>query len=167
LTGDKLSMLSLEQVAELADAVARPEQPFAVMAAIDRAAKVAIGHDLFTAMRFHAQVMEVERVYSSNPEAYPIGGRKKKLDTAWARDVLLGRRPFIGEGDEEIRQAFDDHALILGLGLRAVINVPIVVAERCYGTLNFLSARHHVEPDAVTTARLLAVVAAGGIIASA
>ena len=48
-----------------------------------------------------------------------------------------------------------------------MINVPIVVAERCYGTLNFLSARHRVEPNAIITARLLAVVAAGGMIASA
>ena len=65
-------MLSLEQVAELADAVARPEQPFAVMAATTaQREEVAIGHDLFTAMRFHAQVMEVERVYFVQPRSLP------------------------------------------------------------------------------------------------
>ena len=63
----------------------------AVMAAIDRASKATLRHELFAAMRFRPAVDEAERVYSSHPDAYPTGGRKKKLETSWARDVLLGR----------------------------------------------------------------------------
>lgn len=153
-------MLGPEQVAELAAAAASPGQPGTLLSAIERAAAATIRQSLFTAMRFDEAAMEVERLYSSDPRAYPVGGRKRKRDTAWGAHVLAGRRVFVSEGEEAIRSAFDDHPLILGLGLRSVVNVPIVVADRCHGTLNFLCERASLSPQDVATAKLLALVAA-------
>jgi GAF domain-containing protein len=130
------------------------------LGAIERVGAATIGQALFTVMRFDEATMEVERLYSSDPQAYPVGGRKRKRHTAWGAQVLTGRRVFVGEGEEAIRAAFDDHPLILGLGLRSVINVPVVVADRCYGTLNFLCERGSLSQEDVATARLLALVAA-------
>lgn len=42
----------------------------------EAAAAKMIGHQLFTVMAFHADTMEVERCYSSNPDKYPTGGAK-------------------------------------------------------------------------------------------
>ncbi len=39
----------------------------------------------FTVMRHLAASNEVERIYSSNPAAYPVGGRKQKQGTSWVR----------------------------------------------------------------------------------
>ncbi len=98
----------------------------------------AIDNELFTAMRFHAETMEVERLYSTLPDIYPVSGRKPKRDTAWGEKVLLQQQMNNGFGAEDIKWAFSDHETILGLGLKAVLNVPILDKGVVLGTINFL-----------------------------
>jgi GAF domain-containing protein len=81
---------------------------------------------------------EVERVYTSNPEAYPLSGRKPRRDTPWSRQVLVRGEPYFANDEAGIRFAFEDAEKILGLGLGAVINVPVKDGGRVLGTLNFL-----------------------------
>ena len=95
------------------------------------------GWQLFTAMRYLPSG-EVERVHTSNPEAYPLGGRKPRRDTPWSRQVLVRGEPYYANDAAGIRFAFEDAEKILGLGLGAVINVPVKSDERVLGTLNFL-----------------------------
>ena len=147
------------QLDELAAAAARPDQPAALLKAIAGVAAAALEAALVTAMRFDEAAMEVERVFSSDPGAYPVGGRKRKRDTAWGRQVLIERKVFVGEGEAAIRAAFDDHPKILGLGLRAVINVPVVFGGACLGTVNVLTRRDRVSPEEVVLCRHLALVA--------
>lgn len=146
-------------LASLAASAAEPDQPLALLSAIARTAEAALGAALVTAMRFDEAAMEVERVFSSDPRAYPFGGRKRKRDTPWGRQVLIERSAFIGEGEDAIRAAFDDHALILGLGLRSAVNIPVVFGGRCLGTVNFLIRRDRVAPDEAALCRHLALVA--------
>ena len=80
----------------------------------------ALENELFTAMRFHAATMEVERLHSSLTDSYPVSGRKPKRDTAWGKKVLIDREINLGFGAADIRWAFSDHETILGLGLNAV-----------------------------------------------
>jgi hypothetical protein len=136
------------------------ETPAAVFAVIAAVAAEALGCALFTAMRFDAAAGEVERLYSTNPEAYPVGGRKTKRDTPWATLVLGERQVFVGAGDAAIRGAFDDHEKILGLGLHSIINVPVLLAGTCVGTVNFLMSRDVVAPADVAVAEELGRVAA-------
>ncbi len=127
-----------EDFAVLAAALRAPEQPLRVCQALDKVSGEAIGHRLFTVMRFHRAQSEVERIYTNLPSAYPAGGRKKKKDTAWAGHVLGDMNVFRGSDAADIRSAFEDHATILGLGLGSVLNIPVVFDGRCLGTMNLL-----------------------------
>lgn len=98
----------------------------------------ALKNELFTAMRFHAATMEVERLHSTLPDSYPVSGRKPKRDTEWGKKVLIDRKINLGFGAADIRWAFSDHETILGLGLNAVLNVPIVLDGSVLGTINYL-----------------------------
>jgi hypothetical protein len=116
----------------------------AVFERIDREAAATIGHRLFTVTAFDAATMEVQRVYSSNPAVYPVGGRKPKRDTEFGRRVLIAGEPLVCEGDEAIARVFDDHETIRGLGLHSSINVPVIDGNRCVGVLNFLMGAQQV-----------------------
>jgi hypothetical protein len=95
------------------------------------------GWKLFTVMRT-LESGEVERVHTSDPAAYPLGGRKPRRDTAWSRQVLVRGEPYYANDPAGIRAAFEDADKLLGLGLGAVINVPVKEGDRVLGTLNFL-----------------------------
>ena len=113
------------------------------------------GWKLFTAMRYLASG-EVERVHSSDPEAYPLAGRKPRRDTAWSRQVLVRGEPYYANDEAGIRTAFEDAEKILGLGLGAVINVPVKDGSRVLGTLNFLREAGGYGPEQVPEALALA-----------
>ena len=151
--------LTAAHIGSLRAAAAAPDQPRALFAALAEAAREALGCALFTAMRFDAATMSVERLYSTDTAAYPVGGRKAKRDTAWGRQVLVERQVFVGQGEAAIRDAFDDHATILGLGLRSIINVPIVAGAACYGTVNFAMPRDTLSADDVAIAGNLGLIA--------
>lgn len=112
-----------------------------------------IGHSLFTVMAFDPVQVEVERCYTSDPVNYPAGGRKKKRDTEWGRHVLLNGHIYIGSNKDDIRRNFDDHEIIIGLGLCSVINIPIKRLGTTIGTMNLLdTSAHYDEADARTGA---------------
>ncbi|MHA1164644.1 MAG: GAF domain-containing protein [Alphaproteobacteria bacterium] len=125
-------------LSQLADTIAEAKSNDVVFVAIADAAHVVIGHKLFTVMAFDAEAMEVSRVYSSNAQAYPPGGRKKKRDTAWGRQVLERGEPYIGYTADDICANFNDHEVILGLGLQSVLNMPVRYGGKTLGTMNLL-----------------------------
>jgi len=151
--------LGTRNIDELATALAQADQPHATLACIDRLGASAIGHCLFSVNAFRIESMQVERLYSSNPAAYPVGGRKNKKATAWGQQVLIERRLFIGEGEAAIRAAFDDHALMHSLGVQSIINVPVVWRDACLGVLNFARALPCVDAPQVATARMFGLIA--------
>jgi GAF domain-containing protein len=109
-------------------------------------------------MRVRETGDEVERVYSSNPAAYPVGGRKPKRDTEWSRVVLAEGRVFVARTPEEIRQAFPDHGLIESLGIGSIMNVPIGVGGRRLGVMNVSHGAGWFTPDDVEEARIIAAL---------
>lgn len=142
-------------------AVSTAEVPPPIFQAIESLSADVIGHRLFTIMRFDSTHDEVERVYTSMPAVYPVGGRKKKRDTVWSDHVLRDRRVFRANTQEAIRAAFEDHATITSLGLGSVLNIPVMrtVAPRhpgwCVGTMNLLhEAGWYTEQDEATGAQL-------------
>ena len=150
--------LSADQIARLA-AATRDTTPLALLRAADAVGREAMGHRLCTAMRFDAAAMTVRRIYSSDEAAYPTGGAKPKRDTDWGRQVLLQAQVFVGEGEAAIRAHFADHALIARLGLRSIVNVPVMLRGECRGTVNFLWPAAVVTPGCRATAELLGLVA--------
>lgn len=85
-------------------------------------------------------IVQLQRIWTSDAAHYPVTGRKSKPLTAWTRQLLLGAEVFVGEGEAAIRAHFNDHATILGMGLRSVINTPLCDAQgKCFGTVNLLA----------------------------
>lgn len=128
--------LTLSDLAALAERFAVEPQPPLLYAAIDALVQEVIGHRLFTLMRLHEATDEVERIYSSNTAAYPVGGRKVKRGTPWSRAVLDRGEVFVARNADEVREAFADHELIESLGIGSIMNVPIACAGRRLGTMN-------------------------------
>jgi hypothetical protein len=128
--------LQIDDLNLLAEALCAAGPPHAIHAALELVSGQVVGHRLFTIMRYDASRSEVERIHSSLPSVYPVGGRKKKADTTWADHVLHEMKVFRGTTPEHIRSAFDDHQTILSLGLGSIINIPIVFQGRCLGTMN-------------------------------
>lgn len=139
------------------DALASPETPLDHAYAL---CSKTLPNGLFTAMRFHADRMEVERLYSTLPDVYPVSGRKPKKDTPWGQKVLIDRHINLGFGPEDIGWAFSDHETILGLGLQSVMNVPVVRAETVLGTINFLRKDEPFSNEEAATAQLMAALLA-------
>jgi hypothetical protein len=130
--------LRTEDLSALADALRAPDQPLTICRALEKLTGETLGHRLFTIMRFDGDRSEVQRIHTSLPAAYPVGGRKQKKATAWADRVLTDMKVFRGSEPADIVSAFDDHATILGLGLGSVLNIPVVLKGRCVGTMNLL-----------------------------
>lgn len=131
---------------------------------VDQIAIALLNRQLLTINIFHPQDMELERLYSSNPEAYPSGGRKQKRGTAWGQHVLIEQKIFVGEGSQAIEQSFDDHETITRLGLQSIINIPISSDARCLGTLNILMTLPQVKSDHIEIAQHLGALLKTGLI---
>ena len=130
--------LNVDDLYALTRAERAADQPCAICGALETLSAQVIGHRLFTVMLFDSTRSEVQRIYSNMPAFYSPGGRKRKKATAWADHVLRDMKVFRASGVDAIRAAFNDHATILSLGLASVLNIPLVLAGRCVGTMNLL-----------------------------
>ncbi len=135
-----------ELLREVAAAAGKPGQPAPLFQAIDDALGKVAGHKLFTLMILHRDSGEAERVYTSNPTAYPVSGRKQMTETPWFRHAIVGRQHFFGPTRADIRWAFFDHELIEQLGCGAVINLLVAYDDHILGTANLLHEEHHYQP---------------------
>ena len=157
--------LGIGDLARLAELAAGTADRPALFAAADALVQRTIGHRLFTIMRLHETDHEVERVYTSNPRAYPVGGRKRKQDTPWSRTVLTEGRVFVARTPAEIREAFPDHALIESLGIGSIMNVPITLAGRRVGTMNVSHDAHWFTAEDADRGRVVAALLAPAFLA--
>lgn len=147
--------------------LARADAPAAAFDAIGSATAALLGPGLLTINAWRRDSAEVERLWSSDPAAYPVGGRKHKPDSPWSRQLLGQGEVFVGEGDHALAAVFDDIAVIRALGLSAVVNVPVCERGQCVGTFNFLAARAAWAPGEVATLRMLAQMATPAVVAAA
>jgi GAF domain-containing protein len=128
--------LTVADIAAFAAVAASRTETDAVFRAVEELVQRAIGFRLFTIMRLHTDSQEVERLYSSLPDAYPVSGRKPKQGTPWGAQVLDRGEIFIANTPDEVRAAFADYELIFSLGVGAIMNVPIRFRGRSLGTMN-------------------------------
>jgi hypothetical protein len=110
---------------------------------VGRALGELVGWRLYTVMALDMARGEAARLHSSEPEAYPVGGRKPLGSlTEWGVHVIEGRRPWIARTAEELRAAFPDHETISALGCESCLNVPILDGPEILGTVNLLDRAH-------------------------
>ena len=133
---------AVDRLAALARETGRAADPQAAFRASDAAIRALVGHRLYTLLFVVPGGAEVERIYSSDPVAYPLTGRKPMGPTPWGEHVITGRRAWLGRDMDAIRWAFFDHSLIASLGCGACINVPVCAMGEVVGTLNVLDAEH-------------------------
>ncbi len=147
----------------LAKAAADQRDPATVFRAAEAASRALLGHRLFTMLFVMADGTEVERIYSSDPAAYPLTGRKQMGPTPWGDHVLKQARPWLGNDMDAIRWAFPDHALIENLGCGACINIPVREGGVVVGTMNILHAAGAYAADDIATAEVIGGFLPGAI----
>jgi len=134
----------LSALADCAAALGQPGQPRAGFDALEAALGRLIGHKLFTLMVLDSDKGEAERVYSNQPDAYPVLGRKPLgAMTDWGRHVIEGRQPYLGRTAADIRWAFFDHELIASLGCGSVVNLLVSLDGALLGTVNLLHSEDY------------------------
>jgi len=135
---------------------AESADPNEVYRAVERIAANTIGWRLFTVLRYVETAQAVERVYSSDEKAYPVGGRKP-LDKITASHGAMERGDvFLAATKEDVRKAFFDHELIFSLGITAILNVPIRHAGRRLGTINLCGEEGMYGPTEIARGKILA-----------
>jgi hypothetical protein len=110
---------------------------------IEQAVKDEVGFKLFTILVFRAQGQEMERIYSSHPVEYPVGGRKdvsRDVARDWLDASLVQQVPFFGPTQADVVRIFKDAELIASLGCGSIINAPILDGETTVAALNVLNA---------------------------
>jgi hypothetical protein len=100
------------------------------------------------------------RVYSTDPESYPVGGRDEPLregdEDHWYDRVVLQQQPWVSFDPAHLRANFADHELIESLGCGAIINVPVVHEGATIGSINLLNADGAYDQSSVDAAIVLA-----------
>lgn len=124
-------------------------QPAATFAALSELTAAHIGVRLFTIMIFDARTRNARRIFSSAPDAYPVGGTKPVNETFWTEQVLDRHETFVANSIEGIAEVFYDHELIFSLGCESALNIPVVVCGDAIGTLNCLHEKGHYTPERV------------------
>ncbi len=148
----------------LSTALAAAEPLPGVLRVIEAIAARRLGCHVFSASTCDVGNCELDRIHSSHPDLYPTGSRKSKRETPWATHVLEQRRVYVGEGTLAMATAFDDQARMESVGVRSIVNVPVVVGDVCLAVLNFGRRDERVSAGEVLLARTLGLVAAGAFV---
>jgi len=164
-TGREPAVLPVAVCVQLCAALSRAVSADDALQHIEAARRAVLGYGLLTVNIDVTQPddppgeVQLQRFWTSNPQAYPVGGRKRKTATAWTQQVLHRAEVFVGEGDAAVAAVFDEHAHIAALGLRAVVNVPLIRNGLCVATFNVLGTRAHWLAHEIAAIRLLALLA--------
>ncbi|TMJ66303.1 MAG: hypothetical protein E6G91_19935 [Alphaproteobacteria bacterium] len=148
--------LTVQDVADVVALATESADPRQVYRAAERLAAETIGWRLFTVLRYVEPAQAVERLYSSDEAAYPVGGRKPLSKIATPHGAMEHGEAFLAATKDEVRRAFFDHELIFSLGITAILNVPIRHAARRLGTINLCGEEGMYGPAEIVRGRVLA-----------
>lgn len=148
--------LTLEDVAGVLRLNADAADAGEVYARVDALVRATVGYKLLTVLSFVEETQEVERLYSSDPKAYPVGGRKQLATINKDHSLAASGQIFLAANPQEVRRTFPDHELIFSLGAGAVLNAPIRHAARRLGTLNCCGEANSYGPGQIEAAKILA-----------
>ncbi|MGE3991853.1 hypothetical protein [Pseudorhodoplanes sp.] len=147
-------------MSRLAAFSAAAPRPFAVLEAIGALAQRVIGAKAFTMFRYLHEAQEVERIHSSDPVFYPVGGRKRVSDFPTNQSVLGRGEVYVAEGPDDIRATYKDYEKILKMGVTSIMNVPVRLCAANIGAVNLLGQAGQFDEAAAGDARVLAALMA-------
>ncbi|MSQ54153.1 MAG: GAF domain-containing protein [Betaproteobacteria bacterium] len=119
-----------------ARAVREDSDPAGALRIIGEAMDRLIGSRMFTFLRFDTERFEMERLYCTRPERYPIGARKPMRRGRWSECLVERGEVFIARGEEEMRATFGDYAALAEMGCTSSMCVPVRHAGRTLGSMN-------------------------------
>jgi hypothetical protein len=133
---DKRRALTLEDVAVITARSGESADAREVYRLVAQISAETMGWRLFTILRYVEAEDAVERLYTSDEKAYPVGGRKPLAKITASHGAMEQGEVFLAATREEVCKAFFDHELIFSLGITSILNVPIRHAGCRLGTLN-------------------------------
>ena len=148
-------------------ALASPKPVEASCQALRQIAYEVLDLKQFTMMTFDQQRGKGQRIFTDDPESYPVGGEKPILENTWTETVLFNHQTFVGNSIEDLAAVFPDWEKIQSLGLESCLNLPVIVGEKVIGTLNCLNVAGHFTPERVTAANQLIIPAAATFLLAA
>src|SRR5262249_12977100 len=128
-------VLQTENAAHLIPLAGPRPDPGPLYRAVQRIPAETIGWRLFTILRHVEADQAVERLHSSDVEAYPVGGRKPLAKIGASHAALEKGEAVLAATKEDVQRAFFDPELIFSLGITAILNVPIRHAVQHLGIL--------------------------------
>ena len=148
--------LTLQDVAAIMACSAESATSNEVYRAVEAIAADTVGWRLFTVLRYVETAQAVERVYSSDEQTYPVGGRKPLDKITASHGAMEEGKVFLAATKGDVRKAFFDHELIFSLGITAILNVSIRHAGRRLGTMNFCGEEGMYGPAEIARGKILA-----------
>jgi hypothetical protein len=149
----------LKPQADFRSVVEATNDPNEAWKALHRLSDALFGVKLFTVTTVDMAKGEARRLYTSDPESYPVSGTKPVVVDPWFEQVVIGRQKFVKNTLTEIAEHFRDHELIGKLGCGSVLNLPVIVGGEVVGTINCLDAEHHFTSQRVAASEYLALPA--------
>lgn len=128
---------------------------------VHRRIEAEVGVILFTVLHFTDGGSRMERVYSSHPVEYPVGGSKDVATEVSADWIAISRdagAPYFGATPADLERIFADAALIRSLGCGSILNVPLSdAAGTTWATVNLCAAEGTYTPERIS--RVLDILA--------
>ncbi|OZI18775.1 hypothetical protein CAL26_13845 [Bordetella genomosp. 9] len=159
-----LAPRDLRSVASAVALAAEPGAPDPLLRAVDELAQEALGHRLFTALRYDLAAGTAHRLYSSAPDVYPASGSKRIATAPALRRMVDTGLPLLTPDAAAVRENFADAEAIFSLGCASVLNLPVIVRGRLLGQINLLHQAGHYQPWAIESGMVLAALAATAFI---
>lgn len=113
--------------------------PADIFAELDALVQMDVGAIIFSCSTFDRTTQKAKRVYTNQPDAYPVSGLKEIVPNRWTEHVLEQGKTFVANTLTEIAEVFADHQLISQLGCGSAVNVPIRLCGSILGTMNLLN----------------------------
>lgn len=155
-----LSTQDLEALAAALSSTAVPEAPHPMLHSLDVITQRAVGHRLFTALRYDLEAGLAYRLYSSAPSLYPATGTKEIATAPALRNMVQNGRPLLTPDANAVRQNFPDADAIFSLGCASILNIPVYGQGRLLGQINLLHGENHFQAAHIPFCVGLAVFAA-------
>lgn len=139
-------------------------EPDPLLKALDDVAQRAVGHRLFTALRYDLEAGLAHRLYSSAPDIYPASGVKQIGAAPALRKMVESGQPLLTPDAAAVRLNFLDADAIFALQCESVLNIPVYGQGRLLGQINLLHAANTYTPAHVGFCAGLALIAAPALI---
>ena len=147
----------------LSAALGRARTAREALGALHAYSQAAMPVRLWTVMTVDLDAGVARRAWTSHPEDYPVSGTKPIPEGDWFAGLAERREPFVANTLAGIARVFPDHAIIGALGCGAVLNLPVVIADRLAATVNLLDVEGHFTPARIAAAADLALPALAAV----